>query len=109
VATISEIAKAADVSVESVLRVMNRDEVNADVASRVVAAMDAYGYDRLPRPASPVAKRQCFRVLPHRARVLQLACDLHNCLQELLPGSRNCVVVQAWPGIPIDNFTDQRS
>jgi hypothetical protein len=52
VATISEIAKAADVSVESVLRVLNRDEVSSDVAARVVSAMDAYGYDRLPRSAS---------------------------------------------------------
>jgi len=52
VATISEIAKAADVSVESVLRVLNRDEVNSDVAARVMSAMDAYGYDRLPRSAS---------------------------------------------------------
>jgi hypothetical protein len=50
VATISEIAQAADVSVESVLRVLNRDDVSTDVAARVVSAMDAYGYDRLPRP-----------------------------------------------------------
>jgi len=49
VATISEIAQAADVSVESVLRVLNRDDVSSDVAARVVSAMDAYGYDRLPR------------------------------------------------------------
>ena len=49
-ATISEIAQAADVSVESVLRVLNRDDVSTDVAARVVSAMDAYGYDRLPRP-----------------------------------------------------------
>jgi hypothetical protein len=49
VATISEIAQAADVSVESVLRVLNRDDVSTDVAARVVSAMDAYGYDRLPR------------------------------------------------------------
>jgi hypothetical protein len=48
--TISEIARAADVSVESVLRVLNRDKVSSDIASRVVAAMDAYGYGRLPRP-----------------------------------------------------------
>lgn len=47
--TISEIAKAADVSVESVLRVLNRDSVNSDIESRVIAAMDAYGYGRLPR------------------------------------------------------------
>jgi hypothetical protein len=47
--TISEIAKAADVSVESVLRVLNRDKVSSDVESRVIAAMDAYGYGRLPR------------------------------------------------------------
>jgi Bacterial regulatory proteins, lacI family len=49
VATISQIAQAADVSVESVLRVLNRDDVSSDVAARVVAAMDKYGYDRLPR------------------------------------------------------------
>jgi hypothetical protein len=48
--TLSEIARAADVSVESVLRVLNRDKVSGDIASRVMAAMDAYGYGRLPRP-----------------------------------------------------------
>jgi hypothetical protein len=47
--TISEIARAADVSVESVLRVLNRDKVSSDIESRVIAAMDAYGYGRLPR------------------------------------------------------------
>jgi hypothetical protein len=50
--TISDIARAADVSVESVLRVINRDNVSSDIAARVVAAMDAYGYGRLPRPES---------------------------------------------------------
>jgi hypothetical protein len=50
--TLSEIARAADVSVESVLRVLNRDNVSSDIASRVVTAMDAYGYGRLPRPDS---------------------------------------------------------
>jgi hypothetical protein len=57
VATISEIAKAADVSVESVLRVLNRDEVNSDVAARVMSAMDAYGYDRLPRASAAPKSR----------------------------------------------------
>jgi len=47
--TISEIARAADVSVESVLRVLNGDAVSSQIAARVVAAMDAYGFDRLPR------------------------------------------------------------
>jgi hypothetical protein len=51
-ATISEIARAADVSVESVLRVLNREKVSSDIASRVVTAMDAYGFGRLPRPDS---------------------------------------------------------
>jgi hypothetical protein len=50
--TLSEIARAADVSVESVLRVLNRDDVSSDIAARVVTAMDAYGYGRLPRPDS---------------------------------------------------------
>ncbi len=59
--TISEIARAADVSVESVLRVLNRDTVSSDIESRVIAAMDAYGYGRLPRPetsAQPGASRR---------------------------------------------------
>jgi len=55
--TISEIAKAADVSVESVLRVLNRDKVSSDVESRVIAAMDAYGYGRLPRSETATASQ----------------------------------------------------
>jgi hypothetical protein len=50
VTTLSEIARAADVSVESVLRVLNQDNVSSDIAARVIAAMDASGYGRLPRP-----------------------------------------------------------
>ena len=42
--TISEIARLADVPVESVLRVLNRDTVSSDVAERVLAAMGASGY-----------------------------------------------------------------
>jgi len=57
-ASISEIARAADVSVESVLRVLNREKVSGDIASRVVTAMDAYGYGRLPRPDSAGATRE---------------------------------------------------
>jgi hypothetical protein len=56
--TLSEIARAADVSIESVLRVLNRDNVSSDVASRVVTAMDAYGYGRLPRPGVGVTREQ---------------------------------------------------
>lgn len=57
-ASISEIARAADVSVESVLRVLNREKVSGDIASRVVTAMDAFGYGRLPRPDSAGATRE---------------------------------------------------
>jgi hypothetical protein len=69
VATISEIAQAADVSVESVLRVLNRDDVNTDVAARVVSAMDAYGYDRLPRSRGPAAKSRVESNLPKEEAV----------------------------------------
>jgi len=48
--TVAEIAGAANVSVESVLRVLNRDEVGTDITDRVVSAMDAYGFSRLPPP-----------------------------------------------------------
>jgi hypothetical protein len=68
VATISEIAQAADVSVESVLRVLNRDDVSTDVAARVVSAMDAYGYDRLPR-ASATPKSRTESNLPKEEAV----------------------------------------
>jgi hypothetical protein len=56
--SISEIAQAADVSVESVLRVLNRDKVSSDIAARVMTAMDAYGYGRLPRPDNAEASRE---------------------------------------------------
>jgi len=46
VATISDIARAAGVSVESVLRVLNHDRVSEDAAGRITAAMDAYGFHR---------------------------------------------------------------
>jgi len=70
VATISEIAQAADVSVESVLRVLNRDDVSSDVAARVVSAMDAYGYDRLPR-ANAAPKSRIESNLPKEEVVLE--------------------------------------
>jgi hypothetical protein len=50
--TIADIARAADVPVESVLRVLSRDEVGSDVAARVREAIERYGYGRMPRLAS---------------------------------------------------------
>lgn len=50
--TIADIARAADVPVESVLRVLSRDEVSSDVAARVREAIERYGYGRMPRLAS---------------------------------------------------------
>jgi hypothetical protein len=41
--TVADIARAADVPVESVLRVLHHDEVSTDVAERVREAMTAYG------------------------------------------------------------------
>jgi AcrR family transcriptional regulator len=45
--TIADIARAADVPVESVLRVLNHDEVSSDVETRVREAMARYGYGRM--------------------------------------------------------------
>jgi len=43
--TLADIARAADVPVESVLRVLNHDdEVSSEVVARVREAMEAYGY-----------------------------------------------------------------
>jgi hypothetical protein len=52
--TVADIARAADVPVESVLRVLSRDEVSSDVAARVREAIERYGYGRMLRPASDV-------------------------------------------------------
>lgn len=41
--TLADIARAADVPVESVLRVLHHDEVSGDVAERVHEAMANYG------------------------------------------------------------------
>lgn len=41
--TLADIARAADVPVESVLRVLHHDEVSSDVAERVHEAMANYG------------------------------------------------------------------
>jgi hypothetical protein len=45
--TITEIARAAGVPVESVLRVLNRDSVSNDDAARILEAIERYGYGRL--------------------------------------------------------------
>lgn len=42
--TLADIARAADVPVESVLRVLHHDEVSSDVAERVREAMASYGH-----------------------------------------------------------------
>jgi DNA-binding LacI/PurR family transcriptional regulator len=50
--TLADIARAADVPVESVLRVLHHDEVSSDIAARVREAMKTYGYNRIPQPGS---------------------------------------------------------
>lgn len=44
--TIADIARAADVPVESVLRVLHHDDVSSDVAARVRDAIDRHRYGR---------------------------------------------------------------
>jgi hypothetical protein len=46
VASIAEIARAADASVESVLRVITREPVSEPVRERVIEAMDFHGFPR---------------------------------------------------------------
>jgi hypothetical protein len=55
--TIADIARAANVPVESVLRVLNHDEVSTDVAARVRDAMQRYGYGRMSEVASGARER----------------------------------------------------
>jgi hypothetical protein len=43
IATISDIARDADVSVDTVLRVLNREEMDEDVSARVAAALESHG------------------------------------------------------------------
>jgi hypothetical protein len=51
-ASIVDLARYADVSAESVLRVLNGEPVSVDVAERVRAAIDALGAPRWPRGPS---------------------------------------------------------
>jgi hypothetical protein len=52
--TLADIARAADVPVESVLRVLHHDEVGSDVEARVRDAMERYGYPGLSEvPSDP--------------------------------------------------------
>jgi hypothetical protein len=62
--TIADIARAADVPVESVLRVLSRDEVSSDVAARVHEAIERYGYGRMPRLASDARETSSFPAVP---------------------------------------------
>lgn len=52
--TISDIASAAGVSVDTVLRVLNRDDVSEDVSRRVTAVIEAHGFRG---PQSPRSER----------------------------------------------------
>jgi hypothetical protein len=104
VTTISEIARAADVPVESVLRVLNRDDsVSRDVVARVEAVMDEQGYrpqgpnseqvEPRPKPESPsepsapkrseVSKGKGDRVTVSEELFDRLAADLDGIKNEL--------------------------
>lgn len=54
--TIAEIARAADVPLESVLRVLAHEDVSADVAARVRDAVERHGYGRLPQATADADK-----------------------------------------------------
>jgi len=50
IATISDIARDADVSVDTVLRVLNREEIDEDVSARVAAALESHGVNAPGHP-----------------------------------------------------------
>jgi hypothetical protein len=62
--TIGDIARVADVSVESVLRVLNRDEVSSDVAACVREAIERCGYGRISELASDARERSSEGAVP---------------------------------------------
>ena len=73
--TIADIARAAGVPVESVLRVLNRDEVSSDVAARVRDALERYGYGRLAQPSGERSNRGDADALERVRRQLQGAVE----------------------------------
>jgi hypothetical protein len=73
--TIADIARAAGVPVESVLRVLNHDEVSSDVAARVRDALERYGYGRLAQPSGERSKRGDPDALERVRRQLQGAVE----------------------------------
>jgi hypothetical protein len=78
--TLADIARAADVPVESVLRVLHHDEVSSDVAARVREAMERYGYGRVP-PRTPLPDAD--RTIPVDALLQRLAQDVDELKLEL--------------------------
>jgi hypothetical protein len=52
IATISDIARDAGVSVDTVVRVLNREEVDEDVSTRIAAVLESHGL-RAPRHLQP--------------------------------------------------------
>lgn len=79
-ATIADIARHADVSVESVLRVLNREPVSEDVTGRVLAAMDFHGFPR--RAVTPPAVESAVERVGEelRERLARTAAELETSL-----------------------------
>lgn len=77
-ATILELARHADVSAESVLRVLHREPVSEDVASRVSEALAALGPPAAPAPTPSVD------VLPAARKGLENGQALERRHEELL-------------------------
>jgi len=81
--TLADIARAADVPVESVLRVLNHDEVSSEVAARVRDAMEAYGYGRLPQLAARTDTEAASTSPPDADRATMVDALLHRLAQDV--------------------------
>jgi DNA-binding LacI/PurR family transcriptional regulator len=81
--TLADIARAADVPVESVLRVLNHDEVSSEVAARVRDALEAYGYGRLPQLAARTDTEAAGTSPPDADRATMVDALLHRLAQDV--------------------------
>ena len=90
-ATIADIARHASVSIEGVLRVLNREPVSEDVQARVLEAMDFHGFPR--RAVTQPALEESFS----RAKmdIVQTVKAATAELEESLPRDVGGVVIEA--------------
>jgi hypothetical protein len=94
-ATILELAKSANVSAESVLRVVHGEPVSEEIAERVRKAIDELGPPPWPRPAVEVLPAERPKAVEGRDELLERFAATAAELEATLPEGVSSVVYEA--------------